>query len=146
MTTEKEINDQIQGDYNKFWNSPYEGKMPDSIMYRFRTALMFHNAKSLQAPPSVMRKLIEKKEYDLNFVEVGVIINTMFAVPFNCMYETPEQAIDETIECKEIEIEFNKLVDKRTQELERKRARLLQLSGITKDTAQMNGATLKPIK
>lgn len=132
MTTEKDIQDQLAGDYNRFWNSIYDGKIPEGLISKFREALMFHTALSLQAHQSVMRELLETKDYDLKFLHVGVILNTLFSVPFNAIFFSPEEAMDSIIEYKEIEIEFNKRVEKRSKELEAKRQRLLTLSGVVK--------------
>ena len=139
MTSEKEIDEQIQRDYNKFWYSVYDKELPSAVMYKFREAMMFQNVKTLQAAPKVLQELIGTKEEDLKFVHVGIILNTLFATPFNAIFDSPEQAMDAVLEYKEIEIEFNELVNKRSQELERKRQRLMELSGITGKTVNLNG-------
>lgn len=139
MTKAEDIDAQVQNDYNRFWNSVYDAVLPSGIMYLFRQAIMHHNARSLQGNPKVLRDLLDTKEEDLKFVHVGIILNTIFPVPFNAIFDSPEQALDALIEYKEIEVAFNKLVDKRAQELERKRARLMELSGITGKTIPLNG-------
>ncbi len=139
MTSEKEIDEQITRDYNKFWYSVYDKELPSAVMYKFREAMMFQNVKTLQAAPKVLQELIGTKEEDLKFVHVGIIINTLFNTPFNAIFGSPEEAMDAVIEYKEIEIEFNELVNKRSQELERKRQRLMELSGITGKTVNLNG-------
>lgn len=139
MTSEAQIQEQIAGDYNKFWFSVYDAELPASVMYRFRMAVMFQNATTLQATPQVLRELINTKEEDLKFVHVGIMLNTIFTTPFNAIYESPEEALDAVIEFKEIEVAFNKVVHKRSQEIERKRARLMELSGITGKTIPLNG-------
>lgn len=143
MTTEKEISEQIDRDYNKFWYSTYDAALPTDIMYKFRQAIMFQNVQQLQGNPQVLRDLLDTKEEDLKFVHVGIIINTLFSIPFNTIYDSPEQALESVIELKQIEVEFNKLVHKRTQEIERKRARLLELGGITGKTIPLNGLKTK---
>ena len=139
MTSESEINQQIEGDYNKFWFSVYDDLLPSSVMYRYRQAVMFQNATNLQAAPTVLRELLDTKEEDLKFVHVGIILNTIFSTPFNAIYDSPEEALEAVIEFKQIEVKFNKSVEKRAQELERKRARLMELGGITGKTISLNG-------
>lgn len=143
MTTEKEISEQIDRDYNKFWYSAYDAALPSDMMYKFRQAIMFQNVQQLQGNPQVLRDLLDTKEEDLKFVHVGIIINTLFSIPFNTIYDSPEQALEAVMELKQIEIEFNKLVQKRTQEIERKRAGLLELGGITGKTIPLNGLKTK---
>lgn len=139
MTTAEDIEKQIQGDYNKFWYSVYDAALPSDIMYKFRQAIMFQNVQQLQGNPKVLLELLGTKEEDLKFVHVGIILNTLFGIPFNTIFESPEEALTAVIEFKEIEIDFNKMVQKRTQEIERKRARLLELGGITGNTIPLNG-------
>lgn len=143
MTPEKEIHEQVEKDYQRFWQTQYDGELPSGLIYRFRSALMFHTPKTLPGSIHVISELINKKEDDLKFFEVGVIINTIFSVPFNCMYDSPEQAMEAMSELKEIEISYNDLVEKRSKEIERKRERLLKLSGITPNTVSMNGSKFK---
>lgn len=139
MTSEKEIQDQIARDYNKFWYSAYDAELPSSLMYRFRQAIMFQNTVSLQAAAPVMKELLNTKEEDLKFVHVGIIFNTLFSTPFNAIFDSPEEAMDAVIEFKEFEMKYNEVVQKRTQEIERKRVRLLELGGITGKTINLNG-------
>ena len=138
MTTENEISEQIQSDYNRFWFSQYDAELPTGFINKFREALMFQNAISLKGNPTVLKEIIGMKEEDLKFVHVGIICNTIFSTPFNAIFFSPEEALDAVIEYKEIEKEFNKLVEIKTKDIERKRARLLGLSGITKSIS-LNG-------
>lgn len=138
MTTEIEIDDQIKKDYSRMWNSPYEGKLPEGVLQKFREAIMLQSPITLQGAPMVMRDLLQTKEYDLKFFQVGVILNTIFSTPFERIFYTPEEALDALIEYKEIEIEYNNKVSSKQKEIEKKRARLLSLSGVTK-TIHLNG-------
>lgn len=143
MTTQKEIDEQIHQDYTRFYQSIYDGELPPDIMYKFRTCLMWHNAKSLPTFPVAVKNILEKKEHDFTFFDVGVIINTIMPVPYNCIYESPEQAIEATIEYVQLQEAYNKKVDQTNQQLERKRAKKYEICGLTK-TAKLNG-TLKPL-
>lgn len=139
MTTVEDIDNQIKNDLNRFWQSRYDGNIPSGFIYRFRSALMFHNAKSLQGSIPVMRALINAKEEDLSFLQVGIIINTIFAVPFNAMYDSPEQAFDALEELHEIELEYNELVEKNATTLQKKKNKLLEISGHGGKTIRING-------
>lgn len=144
MTTQAEIDEQIKGDYERFWNSPYNGDMPDMFMFKFRTVLMFHNSKSLPATPHKIKELIGLSEGDLKFVDVGIILNTIFTIPFNSVYDSPEEAIDDVLRFVDIQNEFNKRVSEVGAQIERKRLKKYEICGIA-NSAPMNG-TLKPIK
>jgi hypothetical protein len=117
----------------------YDAELPPSIIYRFRQAVMFSTVKTLQASPQVLLDLLSAKEEDLKFVHVGIIINTVFSSPFNAIFDSPEEALNAVIEFKEIEMEFNKAVEKRSQELERKRQKLMEISGHGAKTIPLNG-------
>lgn len=136
MTTEAEIHEQINAMYNKFWQSPYEGRIPEGLMNKFREAIMFHSAISLKGSPQVIRDLLAMKEYDLKFLHVGIIINTLFPVPFNAMFYSPEEAMEALIEYKDIEVEYNHIVEKKSKEIERARNKKLEICGF-KNTATL---------
>jgi hypothetical protein len=139
MTSSSEIDAQIKNDYDKFWFSVYDAELPASIIYRFRMAIMFSTVKTLQASPQVLLDLLSAKEEDLKFVHVGIIINTVFSSPFNAIFDSPEEALNSVIEFKEIEVQFNKAVEKRSQELERKRQKLMEIAGHGAKTINLNG-------
>lgn len=140
MTSEKEIHEQIDRDYKKFWYSVYDAELPSAVIYKFKQAIMFQTATSLQAAAPVLKELLNTKEEDLKFVHVGIILNTIFSTPFNAIFDSPEEAMDAVIEFKEIEMQYNDAVQKRSQELERKRVRLLEIGGITGKTINLNGS------
>ncbi len=142
MTTPQEVDNQIKADLNRFWQAPYEGKLPADIMFKFRQALMFHNAQSLNASPQMINDLLTTKEYDLKFVHVGIILNIVFSIPFNAVYDSPEQAMDALIEFKEIEVEFNSRVDRNSKILEKKRNKLMEIISPS-NTIKMNGSPRK---
>lgn len=139
MTTVDQIDEQIKNDLNRFWQSRYDAHIPSGLIYRFRTALMFHNARSLQGSIPVMRELIAAKEEDLSFLQIGIIINTIFNVPFDAMYDSPEQAFDALEELHEIELEYNERVEKNAKTLERKRNKLMEIAGHGRNSIPLNG-------
>lgn len=143
MTTEQDINRQVDELYNKFWNSPYEGRMPANIVSKFREAIMFQTPKTLQSAPAILRELLEAKEYDLKFVHVGIIINTLYNSPLNTIFYSPEEAMDALVEFIEIEHEYNKIVQKRAGEIEKAREKKMEICGLTPKTISMNGSNHK---
>lgn len=139
MTTAQDIENEINEDLRKFFQTIYDAELPSDILYKFRQALMFHNAHSLQGSPMVIRELLKTREGELKFIHVGIILNTFFSVPFNCMFDSPEEAMNAVDEFKQIEVEYNQKVSAIQKTLAKKKAIKMNLIGGGTNTLRLNG-------
>lgn len=130
MTTQKEIDDQIKKEEQAFYEKPFDGYLPEQIMYWFRNCIMYFSAMTIPASPSVIKILLDAKAEDLRFIDMAVVMTTVFAAPFNVMFENGHEAMDVLIDLKEMEVSYNKKVDEFNQAMIKKRHRLYQIAGV----------------
>jgi hypothetical protein len=129
--TMRDIEDQINGDYSRFFDSIYDGELPENLIETFKHLLM-------KVPPSVhnlssdgLSKLIEKgNKNEFRVVDVGIIINVIFSASYNEMYSNLEEAFEKHKVYEEIKRQHNKKVDDLEKSLKRKREHLMKLAGI----------------
>ena len=140
MTTQHDIDEQFKKDYQKFWDQNFDAFTPEGLIEKFKVAIMKIPPGVHQYNLGVLERIFKKKEYDLNFLEVGMIVNQIFMIPFECLYITIEEGLEYTKQLEKLRIDFNEQVDKRQSELEKKRKRLYQLAGLT------NSITMPSIK
>ena len=131
MTTEQEIDRQIAGDYKRFYDSVYDGPLPDDLVDRFKNVLFYSAPAAHKCKMDLCKSIVSKKPYDLTNLEIGVIINLIFGVPFCSLYKTVEEAIDANIELERIRDAFNSTVNQMQEVLSKKKDRLMSLSGVT---------------
>lgn len=132
MTTEQEIDRQIAGDYKRFYDAVYDGKLPDDLVERFKKVLMALAPGTHMARMDVCKGIISKKPYDLTNLEVGVVINLIFTAPFDKIYDTIEEAIDCNMELEKVRNGYNLAVDQMQKVLSGKKERLMDMGGVTK--------------
>lgn len=136
MTSESQIAEQIQRDAQTFMEKPYDGLfIPEGLIDKFKVAIMTIPPQAHNYNLKKLKEVAAKKEYDLNFLEVGMIVNLIFQIPFERLYITVEEGLDYTIQLEELRNEYNQKVNEENKKLEKKRTRLLELSGITKSIA-----------
>lgn len=140
MTSEREIDQQINNDLNRFYSSVFDGELPDDLLDRFKKSLMALAPASTKYNSEAVKKIISKRVNELSFMDVGLIINAVFAVPFEKVYNSIEEAIDKNMELELIREKYNKSVDDMQQSLTKKKNTLMKLSGIT------HSVPFKPIK
>lgn len=140
MTTEQEINDRITKEYLRFNNMVYDGPRPYGLVDKFRRAIMLIPQTSHKLDLPTLKKIISKSDDQLTWLEIGIVINTIIAIPYEVYFPEPEEALDYFIELKETMVEYNERVSKKQKELEGSRERQLKMSGVVRP---MNGKNLK---
>lgn len=130
MTTEVEINKQLEGDYNRFYAAVFDGELPSDLIERFKKALMALAPAATKYNTEVIKKIISKRVNELSVMDVGVVINAVFSVPFGKVYENIESALDKNIELELIREKYNKAVDEIKIKLSKKKVTLMNIAGI----------------
>lgn len=131
MRTEKEINDMIQEDWVKWYETIYDGELPENLIDIFKIALF-------KAPPMAYNKLhtkklkeiCAKKPYDLTRTEVGIVINTIMQGSFDNYYQNIDEALEKHAILESIQLKYNKEVKEIENNLVSKRNSLLRMSNI----------------
>lgn len=140
MTNAAEIDSQIQNDYNRFYSSVFDGELPHDLLERFKKALMALAPASTKYNSEAVKKIINKRANELSFIDVGLIINGIFAVPFEKIYSDIDEAIDKNIELELIREKYNKSVEDIKEKLTKKKNTLMKLSGVN------NSVVFQPLK
>lgn len=130
MTTAADIERQLQAEHQAFFASQFAKELPDDLIERFKKALMASAPGHHKYHSDKVKAIIVKKPYDLNYLDVGMIINLLFAVPFEKLYDSLEEAIEKNLELENIRELYNKIVNETEQRLSKKRGILLNLSGV----------------
>lgn len=130
MTTEVEINKQLEGDYNRFYAAVFDGELPSDLIERFKKALMALAPAATKYNSEVVKKIILKRVNELSVMDVGVIVNAVFAVPFEKVYNNIEEALDKNIELELIRESYNKAVEDIKVKLGKKKITLMNIAGI----------------
>jgi hypothetical protein len=130
MTTRQEIERQIQNDIDNYNNKIYDGFLPENFIEKFKQALMAVPIGTHQYSLEAIKKIISKRESEVNIVEVGMIINLLFMTPPNKIYDSLDQFINEMTEFNKVSVEYNRQNKEFEKTIIRKKDRLLKLSGI----------------
>lgn len=139
MTTEKEIDQQIDNDKQKFYNAPYNGSiLPAGLLELFKKAYFTLPTKAHSLSPSKVRDIMSKPfENLLTNSDVGIIVNVLNVVPANQLYPSLEEALERQQELAFLSRDYNKVVDELTVSLMKKKARLMQLGGVVPTTKHL---------
>ena len=131
MTTETEINQQIDLEFKKWNDAVYEGdKLPNDIMEIFKKAIFRLAPASHRIPADVIKKLAKTKVEDLTNMEVALVLNQISAVPLSGLYKDLFEALAKTAKIETIKMSYNLMVKNLNEVMEEKRQRLLKLSGV----------------
>lgn len=135
MTTEKEIDQQLDREVQAWYNKVYDGKpLPERFIEMFKKALMYVAPANHKYNMLAIKKMISQRSDEVTMVEVGMMINLIYSTPFDKLYSTPEEGVETTMLFDEIRREYNEIGAKFEGMMMKKRETLLRLSGVTKTT------------
>lgn len=130
MTTQSEIDAQIGHDMQNFYDSVYDGFVPESFVEMFKKAIMHLAPAQHQYAMSKVKEMVSKRAGEHTVVETSMMINVIYSTPFHLLYESIERAIEVTMEFDKVRKEHNKKIQEMEHKLQAKRSRLLKLSGV----------------
>lgn len=119
---EKQINDEMQ----EFFNSPFTSKLPLDIIETFKKAIWVCPFGQLHVEK--VKELMGKKPKELNFVEVGVIVNKIMEAPFEKLYTNLNVALAKHEILEKVVIEFNHAKRNKEVELSQRKQTLYALA------------------
>lgn len=140
--TEKEINEQIQKKYERFYTSPYDGFIPPRFKEMFRKAVMEVQPANMEIKPLSIKAVLETPEHDLNRVQFGVMMNMIMSIPLKHLFESPEQAMEEMQPMVEAMVEYNAKTEKLAREMAIEKQSKMRLAGLTKETAKIGAGKI----
>lgn len=134
MTTQREIDEQIQKDYNALYLRPYDGEiaLPIDLIERYKRALMGIAPSTHQTHASRMKEMITKPMNELTWVEVGAIINIIQSVPFKEMYDSIEEALEKVQYLEIFRVGYNNTIAALDKKMVIKKKKLMEISGLAK--------------
>src|SRR6187402_2936340 len=126
MTTQRDIDEQIQKEYNSFYQKVYDGEIavPSDLIVRFRKALMAIAPNLHQIHANRMRALVDKPANELTWVEVGAVINVIQAVAFREVYDDIDEAVEKTQGLEVLRVGYNSTVAALDKKLAAKKKKL----------------------
>lgn len=135
--SEQEINQQIAQEYQKFNTAKYPGELPKNLMVYFKKALLVVSPNTHKMTVSVLNSIVCKKQNDLNFLEVGSIVNVILEAPLSILNEDLNAALKILEEVENTRIDFNLKIKEAQERLNEKRANLVNLSGLNNGNFKM---------
>ena len=130
--TEAYIKEIVTKDYNDFYNKVYDGYIPPGIMEKMREGLFGSRPIDFQGPPELLKALIRKKDEDLQYVDMGVVVNTIFYIPLSIIHSDLDSGLDYTALLYRMKDEFNARSEKFNETMKRKQQKLMELGGLSK--------------
>ena len=132
MTSQRDIEIQIAAEKQTFYLSKFDGKLPSDLIERFEKALMVSAPGQHQYHMDKVKLILSKEESELNYLELGMVINLLFSVPFDKLYSNLDEALEKNIELESVRIVYNTHVKETEDKLIKKKNILMNLSGVTK--------------
>ena len=83
-----------------------------------------------------IRKIIAKRDDELNIWEVGMVINVIVAAPRDRVFQSLEECLDVMEGIEKLRSNYNKVTKDLTDSLSRQRKKLMELAGL-KDNVKM---------
>lgn len=140
MTTVEQLQDQIRKeDIEPFYAKVYDEDLPDSVIDQFRVAIMMLPPTAHKYSMRDVALLIQRRPDEVTIRELGMIINVIFAVPWQSMYESPEEGIEKTLVFERIKDDYAKRLAAFERKCDAKMQRLMKLGGITHSAPMTNG-------
>lgn len=134
MTTEQDIMEQVEREFDKFRNKLYDGPLPDGCLEKFKFAIFNLPWRAHGYNFAKVKTIIAKTfPSELTWLEVGMVLNLIAEVPYANFFDTLEEALEYHIKASEIMSDYNQVANAKSEEMEKYRKRLLTMSGITKD-------------
>jgi hypothetical protein len=131
MTTVKDIEEIINKASQEFWQKIYDGFIPDNLMDNFKAALLATRPTELPAGAGALKQIIDKKEYEITFIEMGTIINGIFKLPIGVLSDDVHEALTYTEQLGKMSYDFNQKVDEFNKQLKKKHHKLMDIAGLT---------------
>lgn len=132
MTTEQEINKQIQADYDIYRTKIYDGALPihDDLLKLFQKALMAipydqHNMNMVR-----VREILDKNVSELTWLEVGMVNNLLHRAAPEKLFSSPYRYCEFMIANCQFVIEYNSATEEWNRKIEAKKKVLTNTSGI----------------
>lgn len=129
--TINKIEQDIQNELNEWNNKVYEGEIPKDFMKSFAKAFMATVPSNIKMFVATVERMLSKTPEELSNVEVATICNLISAIPPKDMYSTLASALKSMKELENVRIDYNIKVGKIQQDLNAKKSRLIQLSGVS---------------
>lgn len=137
MTTEKDINEQINKDVQRFHEAAYQGGLPQKFVDYFRKAIMMIPPAAHKIGMDRIKIMTERRIDDIPFLEVGTMINMIISsMPVN-LYESLEEYLEINAEFEKIREDYNKAASEFEEKIYKKRAKLMDIAGLSRNTAQL---------
>lgn len=134
MTTEKDIDRAIQNDVDRFNHAIYDGTLPDTLFDMFKRCLMILPLTSHRLNPSYIKDMVAKRQNELNFIEVGVVINLIKDVSPREVYPSLEEFLDTSIIFEAVSTEYNKKISDFEKTCIKKKNFQMKIAGLDKST------------
>lgn len=132
MTTPQDIDRMINEQSEAFWKKTYDGFIPDNLMENFKASLRATQPTELPAAAGALKQIIDKKEYEITFIEMGTIINGIFKMPIGVLSDDVHEALTYTEQLAKMSYDYNQKVAKFNDELKKRHQKLMEMAGLTK--------------
>lgn len=132
-STQKQIETQINQDYEKFYNDIYKSEIPtpENFIELFKKAIIALPSFAHKINFHKVQVIASKKVEQLTVGDVHEIVKVVLNVPLEKLYEghTFDSAVLQTIKIEKFVLQYNKDVDDFREKLRMKKDNLLMLSG-----------------
>lgn len=140
--TEQEINDSINKEFQQVFNRrhDYPNGLPFGFVSKF-SLLLLHipyivgDGFAWGCSPENARKIIAKRDEDLTFLEVGIVVGLLLRGSQAMHFDTAEEAVDYVDELLDVKEWHNQKQARLTKELNSVKQRRMKIAGLDKGTA-----------
>lgn len=130
MDARKQANEQIQADYDRFYNAIYNGKVPVPLNFveLFKKGIMEMSSFSHKIFASKIKVIASKLPGELTNGDVSLVIKVISNVEQKYFYSSFKESVEDTIVIQKFTLCYNQHVEDFQKEQEMKRVRLLDLA------------------
>jgi hypothetical protein len=132
MSVQNQVERQLQDEFNKFNNAPYAGKgtIPANLVELFSVGYMgmpvfYHKIQALR-----VKSIIGKELDELNPSDINEIIKVIVNIPPERFFDNIDEALEFYARLDKFLLLFNDSMKSFSEDLEMKRTRLMDLSGL----------------
>lgn len=143
MTTQQEIDRQLNAEIKKYHDAIYDGEVPDGFMEMFKRSLMCVPPAQHGYTLDAIERIINKRVNEIKVAELAIMINMVFSTAWANLYSSVEEGIATTRKFEVLKNEFNKRGAEFEKKMMLKKTKLQQLSGITGATPFPNGKIIQ---
>lgn len=128
--TEQEIDDQIQReDKDPYLHTIFDGFVPELFPEYFEKSLMYIPTTAHRYNLDVVEGILDKRPNEYNNLEVGMMINLIFAVPWVNLYPDLKTAMAITREFNKIRDDYNQRSEQMEIKCAKKKITLMNING-----------------